>query len=69
MKRFSLLAAAASALAVASGAQAQERIKFDYWYGLTGQLGEVMQKHCDAFNAAQARAENPHCGKSGEPFM
>jgi sn-glycerol 3-phosphate transport system substrate-binding protein len=65
MKRFSLLAAAASALAVASGAQAQERIKFDYWYGLTGQLGEVMQKHCDAFNAAQDKYEAVCAGQGG----
>lgn len=66
MKRFSLLALAASALAVmASGAQAQERVQFHYWYGLTGDLGEVMQKHCDAFNASQDRFEAVCAGQGG----
>lgn len=65
MKRFSILALAASTLAVASGAQAQERIRFEYWYGLTGDLGEVMQKHCDLFNASQDKYEAVCAGQGG----
>lgn len=65
MKNISLLAAAASVIAIASGAQAQERIKFDYWYGLTGELGEVMQKHCDAFNASQDKFQAVCTGQGG----
>lgn len=65
MKWFSPFAAAVSTLAIASGAQAQERIKFDYWYGLTGELGEVMQKHCDAFNASQDKYEAVCAGQGG----
>lgn len=64
MKRSTLLVAAAAVL-TASGAHAQERIKFDYWYGLTGQLGEVMQKHCDEFNASQDKYEAVCSGQGG----
>jgi sn-glycerol 3-phosphate transport system substrate-binding protein len=56
---------AAAAVLTASGAHAQERIKFDYWYGLTGQLGEVMQKHCDEFNASQDKYEAVCSGQGG----
>lgn len=49
----------------ASAASAADRIKFDYWYGLTGQLGEVMQKHCDEFNAAQTKYEAVCTGQGG----
>ena len=38
-------------------AVAQQRIKAEYWYGLTGQLGEVMADHCKRFNASQTRYE------------
>lgn len=64
MKRLTLIASAA-ALALASGAQAQERIKFDYWYGLTGDLGEVMAKHCELFNASQEKYEAVCTGQGG----
>lgn len=65
MNRTTLLATAISTLAIVSGAQAQDRIQFQYWYGLTGELGEVMQKHCDAFNAAQDRYEAVCAGQGG----
>lgn len=35
-----------------SGAWAQQ-IEFEYWYGLSGQLGEVVQQTCDRFNDSQ----------------
>lgn len=66
MKRTSLLALAASVMAIASGAaQAQERIKFNYWYGLTGDLGEVMEKHCALFNQSQDKYEAVCSGQGG----
>jgi sn-glycerol 3-phosphate transport system substrate-binding protein len=65
MKPISLLAMAASAVALASAAQAQERTKFEFWYGLTGQLGEVMDKHCTAFNASQDKYEAVCVGQGG----
>src|SRR5688500_7991968 len=63
MKRLILLAAAATA--IATGAQAQERIKFDYWYGLTGDLGEVMLKHCQLFNESQDKYAGVRTGQGG----
>jgi sn-glycerol 3-phosphate transport system substrate-binding protein len=55
---------ATTAVMMASSAAA-DRIRFEYWYGLTGQLGEVMQKHCDEFNAAQDRYEAVCTGQGG----
>jgi sn-glycerol 3-phosphate transport system substrate-binding protein len=60
--RTALLATTAVLLASTAAA---ERIRFEYWYGLTGQLGEVMQKHCDAFNAAQDKYEAVCTGQGG----
>jgi sn-glycerol 3-phosphate transport system substrate-binding protein len=57
-----------SALTVAmgvSGASAQNRVKFDYWYGLTGQLGDVMALHCKNFNDSQAKYEAVCTGQGG----
>ena len=65
MKRYSLLAAAASVIAMASGAHAQERTKFEFWYGLTGQLGEVMAKQCELFNESQDKYEAVCVGQGG----
>lgn len=33
---------------------AAEPVSFEYWYGLTGDLGEVVQETCTRFNASQA---------------
>lgn len=63
MKRLILLATAATA--IATGAHAQERTKFEYWYGLTGDLGEVMQKHCTLFNEQQDKYEAVCTGQGG----
>lgn len=65
MKRYSLLAAAASVIAMASGAHAQERTKFEFWYGLTGELGEVMAKQCQLFNESQDKYEAVCVGQGG----
>lgn len=58
------LCAATVALSAAT-AGAQERIKFDYWYGLTGPLGEVMQAHCKRFNDSQTKYEAVCTGQGG----
>jgi sn-glycerol 3-phosphate transport system substrate-binding protein len=54
-----------AAMLMASSAMGQDRIKFQYWYGLTGKLGEVMQAHCDAFNKAQSKYEAVCAGQGG----
>ncbi|MFN8722390.1 MAG: hypothetical protein ACK5YI_16320 [Rhodospirillales bacterium] len=63
----SLFAGAATLLALASAgsAEAQNRIKFDYWYGLTGQLGEIMEAHCKRFNESQTKYEAVCVGQGG----
>lgn len=53
MKSF-YLSAVAVASAFAAGSAVAEPVAFDYWYGLTGDLGEVVQETCTRFNAAQA---------------
>lgn len=63
MKRLFLLATAASAIATAAGAA--ERTKFDFWYGLTGDLGEVVAKHCQLFNESQDKYEAVCTGQGG----
>lgn len=65
MKRLTLLASAVAALALASGAEAQERTKFEFWYGLTGKLGDVVQKHCQLFNESQDKYEAVCVGQGG----
>eukprot|EP01036_Dinobryon_divergens_P052969 gene52969-70820_t len=51
--------------ACASAASAEGRIKFDYWYGNTGAIGEVMAKRCAEFNAAQTKYEIVCAGQGG----
>ncbi|MBE9603918.1 extracellular solute-binding protein [Acetobacteraceae bacterium H6797] len=41
----------------AAEAQQQQRQKFTWWYGLTGQLAEVMENYCKNFNASQNEFE------------
>lgn len=63
MKRLALLAMAVSA--IATGASAAERTKFEFWYGLTGDLGEVVAKHCALFNELQDKYEAICTGQGG----
>jgi len=68
MTRKRLILTAISAFTVLTGmnaASAQNRIKFDYWYGLTGQLGEVMALHCKRFNESQTKYEAVCTGQGG----
>lgn len=63
MKRLILLAT--TAVVLASGANAAERTKFEFWYGLTGDLGEVVAKHCQLFNQSQDKYEAVCTGQGG----
>ena len=50
-----LLAAAAGVMGLAltaTGASA-DPVKFDFWYGLSGDLSNVIQQMCSNFNASQ----------------
>lgn len=61
-----ILASATVALAVAAaGTASAERIKFEYWYGLTGDLGAVVAETCNRFNAAQDKYEAICVGQDG----
>ena len=58
MKRNLLLTAAlASALAGLASAPASAATKFDFWYGLSGDLSERVQDVCKRFNASQTDYE------------
>ena len=61
-----VLSAAVSAVAlISASASAQDRIQFEYWYGLGGYLGEVVAQTCDRFNAAQETYEIVCVGQEG----
>jgi len=51
--------------ATVSSAAAQQRQKFEYWYGLTGQLGDIMEQHCKRFNESQTQFEAVCVGQGG----
>jgi sn-glycerol 3-phosphate transport system substrate-binding protein len=61
------LAAAALVLAAATGtAEAQaQKVTFEYWYGLTGDLGEVVAETCNRFNASQDQYQAVCVGQDG----
>ena len=73
--RHALLASAAPVLALglsaavlAAGtadAAAETRQKFEFWYGLTGQLADVVQNQCKLFNSSQERYEAVCVGQGG----
>jgi sn-glycerol 3-phosphate transport system substrate-binding protein len=58
-------AAAIAAVLSTSAAFAQDKVKFEYWYGLSGQLGDVVQETCDRFNASQDTYEITCIGQDG----
>jgi sn-glycerol 3-phosphate transport system substrate-binding protein len=59
------LATAALALLAGAGTASAEKIKFEYWYGLTGDLGKVVAETCARFNASQAEYEAVCVGQDG----
>lgn len=60
-----IYATAAAILLTTAGAASAEKITFDYWYGLTGDLGEVVAQTCSRFNAAQDQYEAVCVGQDG----
>jgi sn-glycerol 3-phosphate transport system substrate-binding protein len=49
--------AAAALLASSMSAHAADKVKFEMWHGLTGDLGEAVGEVCTRFNAAQTEFE------------
>lgn len=62
-KTFPALAALAVALCATSASA--EKIKFDYWYGLSGDLGATLAETCTRFNASQDKYEAVCTGYDG----
>ncbi len=60
-----IVSVAALTAVIGGAAQAQDKIKFEYWYGLGGYLGEVVQSTCDRFNASQDTYEIVCVGQEG----
>jgi sn-glycerol 3-phosphate transport system substrate-binding protein len=59
------LATAGLVLAASVGSASAEKIKFEYWYGLTGDLGAVVAETCNRFNASQDQYEAVCVGQDG----
>lgn len=59
------LATTAMALLATAGAAHAEKTKFEYWYGLTGDLGAVVAETCNRFNASQDQYEAVCVGQDG----
>lgn len=53
-----------STAAIAGSAQA-EKTKFEYWYGLSGYLGDIVQQTCSRFNESQDQYEVVCVGQEG----
>ncbi len=56
---------AAFAVAAMGTAAHAEKIKFDYWYGLSGDLGATLAETCTRFNASQDKYEAVCTGYDG----
>ncbi|QPH53585.1 extracellular solute-binding protein [Pontivivens ytuae] len=56
---------AAVTIVLSAGAAQAEPIRFEYWYGLSGQLGDVVQQTCDRFNQSQDDYEIVCVGQDG----
>jgi len=57
MKTTWLLSAALAATALTAASPAAAATKFEFWYGLSGDLSERVQEMCSRFNASQADYE------------
>jgi sn-glycerol 3-phosphate transport system substrate-binding protein len=60
-----LASAVALALLATAGSASAEKIKFEYWYGLTGDLGAVVAETCNRFNTSQDMFEAVCVGQDG----
>lgn len=64
-KSIAAIAVAAGLVCASGGASAQQRTKFEFWYGLTGPVGEAVAAHCDRFNKSQDKYEIVCIGQGG----
>lgn len=53
MKKMLLATATLAALGLSTAVGAAEKVKFDFWFGLSGDLEKRVQEVCGRFNAAQ----------------
>lgn len=53
MNKFLLTTAATVLLTLSAGAHAADKTKFDFWFGLSGDLEKRVQEVCGRFNASQ----------------
>ena len=60
-----IVSLAALAVAVWGSAASAEKVKFEYWYGLSGDLGETLKETCNRFNASQEAYEAVCVGYDG----
>ena len=65
MNRTNSMTVAIAALALTATLAKADPIKFDFWYGNTGAIAEVVQKHCDLFNASQTKYQAVCAGQGG----
>lgn len=65
MKKLVTSSLVAATLAMSGTASAAERVKFDFWYGLTGALGETVANQCKLFNESQDKYEAVCTGQGG----
>lgn len=59
------LATTAAAVLISASVASAEKVKFEYWYGLTGDLGGVVAETCARFNASQDKYEAVCVGQDG----
>jgi len=59
------LATTAMVLLATAQMASAEKVKFEYWYGLTGDLGAVVAETCTRFNASQDEFEAVCVGQDG----
>lgn len=57
MKKTVLATVAVATLTLSTGAMAAEKTKFDFWFGLSGDLEKRVQEVCGRFNASQNEFE------------
>jgi sn-glycerol 3-phosphate transport system substrate-binding protein len=60
-----IVSLAVLATAIWGSAASAEKIKFEYWYGLSGDLGETLKETCNRFNASQDKYEISCVGYDG----
>ncbi|MDE2383848.1 MAG: extracellular solute-binding protein, partial [Alphaproteobacteria bacterium] len=65
MRFLKLSIAGAAMMIAATAANAADKIKFDFWYGNTGAIGDVIAGQCKKFNESQDKYEVNCAGQGG----